>query len=120
MTERATTARDALATIRAHAEDLMAARTQPYDAGWAMWSAALCGVERSTDGEHCHALWLLWGGLTDWVEIKPEDIGAAERAMRRAAHDWLTVADDESRWRSFFEHWLYDELGYARRPDDPE
>jgi hypothetical protein len=34
--------------------------------------------------------------------------------MRRAACEWLMVADDEARWRAYFDRWLYDEMGYAR------
>jgi hypothetical protein len=36
--------------------------------------------------------------------------------MRRAATEWLAVADDEARWRSFFDHWLYAEIGYELPP----
>lgn len=39
--------------------------------------------------------------------------------MRRAASEWLAVANDEPRCRAFFEHWLYDELGDERPPARP-
>jgi hypothetical protein len=39
------------------------------------------------DPEHCKALWLLWGALTAWVEMKPEESAEAEQSMRIAAAD---------------------------------
>ena len=67
------------------------------------------------NGSHCYALWLLWGSLTDWVENKPDETALAEAKMRRAAAEWLEVADDGLRWRRFFDRWLYDEMGYERK-----
>jgi hypothetical protein len=46
----------------------------------------------------CHGLWLMWGSLTDWVENRPSETPEAEEAMRRAASEWLTLADDQSAW----------------------
>jgi len=64
--------------------------------------------------DHLHALWLLWGSLTDWVQSKPHETPEAEAAMRRAAREWLEVSRDKLRWRRYFDRWLYDEMGYAR------
>jgi hypothetical protein len=86
-----------------------------------MWEAAFDGSfceSVAPDPEHCKALWLLWGALTDWVEMKPEEIVEAEQTMRRAASEWLEVADEEPRWRDYFEHWLYTEMGYSRPEED--
>ena len=104
--------RDALAALRQRARDIVAGRAKPYTAGRAMRSEALAADDETGQ---CHALWLLWGALTDWVENKPAEIDEAEAAMRRAATEWLEVADDELRWRPYFDRWLYDECGYTRR-----
>lgn len=107
-------ASDALDRIRAWSEDLVSGRVTPYDAGSEMWGLAMGSVGPGTDGEHCHALWLVWGALTDWVEVKPDEEVAAQAAMRRAAAEWLDAREDETAWRAYFDRWLYEELGYER------
>ena len=115
------TAKEALNTVRRCSEDLVADRVKPYDAGREMWGEAMGGaIEDGIDGEHCQALWLLWGALIDWVAAKPDETTQAERAMRRAAGEWLEVRLDPRLWRPFFERWLYEELGYERpSPSSP-
>lgn len=106
--------RAALGEARQHASALVDGLVQPYEAGRAIWAAGLGGTGSCRDGSHCSALWLLWGSLTDWVENKPAEAAEAEVTMRRAAAEWLEVADNEIRWRQYFERWLYDEMGYER------
>lgn len=62
-----------------------------------------------------HPLWLLWGGLTDWPEIRPDEASEAAAAMRRAASEFfaLDVGDDPA-VRAYFDRWLYEELHYGR------
>lgn len=55
-------------------------------------------------------MWLLWGALTDWVEVKPDEESGANGAMRRAAREWLELPRDSGSTREFFDRWL-DELG---------
>jgi hypothetical protein len=65
--------------------------------------------------DQLHALWLIWGSLTDWVENRPAEAAKAEAEMRRAAAEWLAVPDDdEALWRPFFDRWVYEEIGYTR------
>jgi hypothetical protein len=112
---------DALNAARKHAVALIEGREEPYAAAKAIWEAgfdgSFCEVE-APDPEHCKALWLLWGSLSDWVEMKPDESPKAEEKMRRAAAEWLEVADDEPKWRPYFDRWLYTELGYERPADD--
>lgn len=105
----------ALTALRQHARDIVDGRAEPYAAGREMWGEAMSASGQGRDGSHCYVVWLLWGALTDWAECKPAETVQAEAAMRRAAAEWLEVADDESRWRPFFDRWLYDEMGYERK-----
>jgi hypothetical protein len=110
-------AHDALSVVRERAIALANGREEPYAAGREIWGAAFDGTfckAVAPDPEHCKALWLLWGALTDWIALKPDESAEAERTMRRAATEWLEVADDESKWRAYFEHWLYAEMEYDR------
>ena len=100
--------------IRTYAEELVAGRRPAYDVGWNIWETAFASVDESTDGQHCHGLWLVWGPSTDWVENRPDERTQAEAAMRRAAAEWLEVAADEQRWRTWLDRWIYDEMGYER------
>jgi len=108
--------------VRKHAVALVEGREGPYAAAKEMGSAGFDGSfceEKAPDPEHCKALWLLWGALTDWIELKPEQSVEAEDSMRRAAAEWLEVADEEPRWRDYFQHWLYAEMGYTPPEEAP-
>jgi hypothetical protein len=106
----------ALPGLRTLADDLVAGRGAPYEVGTALHRTAMGGVGPvGLECAQCHRLWLLWGGLTDWVETRPAERQAAEEAMRRAAREWLEVVDDESAWRPYFDRWLDTELNSARR-----
>ena len=84
----------------------------PYRAGWRIWGTAM--AHASAAGEIMYPMWLLWGALTDWVELKPAEMAKAEAAMRRAAQEWLTLPDDVEMQRAYFDRWLYEEVGYER------
>jgi hypothetical protein len=83
----------------------------PYRAGLDIWSTAM-GHAGST--EWMWPTWLLWGALTDWVEVRPEEKDQAEHAMRRAAREWLSLPAHAEPRRAYFDRWLYDEIGYDR------
>ena len=84
----------------------------PYRAGSRIWSTAM----RNADASHevMWPMWLLWGALTDWIEVKPEETAQAEAAMRRAAQEWLATPDEVEAQRAYFERWLYEEMGIER------
>ena len=78
--------------------------------------SALCPLEDWIYGP----LWQLWGALTDWVEVKPEQTEQAEAKMREAAHAFLPIADDDEALRLYFDQWLYaEEGGFYARPEPP-
>ncbi len=67
-----------------------------------------------------HPLWLIWGALTDWVELRPEGSAQAEATMVRAAEEWLSLPSTESDARTaYLDRWVYDELGYERKTTEP-
>jgi hypothetical protein len=105
----------ALTTIRMRAEELVGGSASPYERGRDIHSAAMSAASgESPEAEHCWALWLLWGALTDWVELKPDERLMAEDTMRRAAKEWLELPDGEPAWRRYFDHWLYTEMEMER------
>ena len=79
-----------------------------FDSGWRIWGEAFNHVDKSPD--ILWPMWLLWGALTDWVEVKPDEVDQANAAMRRAAREWLRLPRDSDSIRQFFDRWL-DELG---------
>jgi hypothetical protein len=72
-------------------------------------------MSAATGSDTCHALWLIWGALTDWVENRPTERAAAEEKMSAAAREWLTVEGDEALTEAYCQRWVYDEMGYERR-----
>lgn len=84
----------------------------PYRAGRRIWATAM--RHASAADEIMWPLWLLWGALTDWVEVNPNEAAQAEAAMRRAAQEWLSLPDDAGARRAYFDRWLYEEMGYGR------
>lgn len=71
----------------------------------------------SSNSETMHPFWLIWGALTDWVEIRPSDESEAEEAMLRASREWLNLnPSDEAGRNAYLDRWVYDELGYERKP----
>jgi hypothetical protein len=79
-----------------------------YIIGWNVWEKAFSLTPQSPD--LMWPLWLMWGAYTDWVEVKPEEKAEAEIAMRRAASEWLGLAQDAQSRKAYFDRWLK-ELG---------
>ena len=71
-------------------------------------------VGQSEEASALWALWALWGGLTDWVEVKPQETAEAENAMVEAAKQWLALSEDQAAREQYYEHWLYEVVGYER------
>lgn len=95
---------------------ILSGEKPPYRAGRRIWATAM--QHASSSDEIMWPLWLLWGALTDWVEVKPDETEQAESAMRRAAQEWLSLPDNVEAQRTYFDRWLYEEMGYDR-PEQP-
>ena len=104
---------DSRADVLALLRRIAAGNNQPYDLGRRIWQLSMVKVDPAGDWVY-HPLWLLWGALTDWVEVKPAETAQAEDAMVEAAKGFLRVAGQETLERAFFDHWLYERLGYER------
>jgi hypothetical protein len=100
--------------------DVARSEDYTYDRASEVWSQSF----RAVGGEDWiyHPLWLLWGALTDWVEVTPEETDEAEATMREAARAFLPIADDDAALRLYFDRWLYEERGglYARPAPPPK
>jgi hypothetical protein len=101
--------------IETFMRDMVDGRSKPYEAGRAIWAEAM--REISAQPDIMHPMWLIWGALTDRVEVRPLEEHAAEESMMRAAREWLAIspANEDAR-RVYFDRWIYDELGYERKP----
>lgn len=89
---------------------------EPYESGYRIWETAFRLAEKSPD-----ILWpmmLLWNALTSlFGELKQEEKANREAAMVQAAHEWLNLDADTASRETYFNHWLYDELGYSKPSD---
>ncbi|WP_143536963.1 hypothetical protein [Rubricoccus marinus] len=94
---------------------IVAGEVDPYDAGWRIWGQAFGHAAEYPD--IMWPTWLIWGALTDRVEVRPEETEQAYEAIRRAAREWLLLPDDPSAQEAYFQRWVYEELGYER-PED--
>lgn len=89
----------------------------PSELGIQIWSLTLTHDEALQ--EVSRPLSLLWGGLTDpvdWPGQEPSAVEAAETEIKRAAEEWLDVADDREARDRYLDRWLYEELEYERQP----
>ncbi len=83
-----------------------------YAAGLRLWEVSGLAVDA---GELAGNLCALWGALTDWTELKPDEADQAEAAMRRAAREWLALDQmDSGAIQRYFDRWLHDICGYER------
>ena len=68
-----------------------------------------------TIGDFAGSMYVLWGELTDWVELKPDEQGRAETEMVRAAREWLALDRRDSKGVArYFDYWLHDVCGHER------
>lgn len=85
----------------------------PYEAGLDFMGGLVDHMEAE---EPAGSLYLIWGALTDWVALRPDEEQLAMSEMLRAAREWLTLdCDDRDAVDRYFDHWLYDVCGYKRR-----
>lgn len=96
---------------RRHAEQLLHTE-DPYDIALQFMGDSL---DVFTIGEFAGSMYNLWGALTDWVELKPDEQDRAEAEMVRAAREWLALNPrDSNAVGRYFDYWLHDVCGYER------
>jgi hypothetical protein len=64
---------------------------------------------------HAGALYCIWGGLSDSIELGPKPRDVTENRIRRMAREWLDVRSESSDVSGFVDHWYFEECGYQRR-----
>jgi hypothetical protein len=104
--------------VSAKARSIVDGSGSPYDVGIQLWSQGMTGNRDNDLRDVAWPLWLIWGSLTDWIDgPKGEEPGAvddASAAMKRAAEEWLVVAQDRNARDQYFDRWVYEECGYER------
>ncbi|MET9881339.1 hypothetical protein ABZZ36_43240 [Actinacidiphila glaucinigra] len=62
--------------------------------------------------DHAGGVYVVWGALTDWIELKPQEEALAKRHMVAAAREWLALdPHDDDAVRRYLTHW-HDIVGY--------
>ncbi|MEO3772778.1 hypothetical protein [Micromonospora sp. B9E7] len=94
--------------VTALARDLVAT-DEPYEVGLEIHGVS---AHASMEVEPAGLVYLIWGELTDWVELKPDENEQAAAEMFRAAREWLSLdlADREGVAR-YLNYWVYDVCG---------
>ncbi|MEU1622340.1 hypothetical protein ABZ479_34220 [Streptomyces sp. NPDC005722] len=101
--------------VRAQATAMLDGVASPYELALEIWGRAM-GEWPGADGdEACFSLHLMWGALTDWVELRPTETDQAEAHMITAAREWLTIEGDRQAEAEYFDRWVHDILGYERQ-----
>ena len=93
---------------------LATAESPSYPLALELWKLSMKRVPEFADDWIYHPSWLLWGALTDWVEVKPQERTEAEAAMVEAAKEFLAASGDPAAEQEYFDRWLYDRCGYPR------
>jgi hypothetical protein len=90
---------DYVASVSTQARQLVAGVDRPYEVGLRIWTIGMEGTRDEATRGAAWPIWLTWGSLTDRVDgLRGRERGAEEAApfeMRRAASEWLAVADDQ-------------------------
>ncbi|MFJ7949822.1 hypothetical protein ACIQ6K_40585 [Streptomyces sp. NPDC096354] len=101
--------------VRTQAAAMLDGDASPYDLALEIWRLAM-GEWPGLDGDESRiSLHLIWGALTDWVELRPTETDQAEAHMATAAREWLTIEGDQQAEAEYFDRWVHDILGYERR-----
>ena len=107
---------EGLREITEEMRKITAGLTKTHDSGNRIWETAFHLAKESPD-----LMWpmmLLWNALTSlFDELIHEEKAKREAAMVQAAHEWLTLDTDTLSRETYFNHWLYEELGYDKTSD---
>jgi hypothetical protein len=98
-----------LVTVTALVKQVLTA-PDPYEVGYELW-----GCSARAEGHLAVNMQLIWGALTDRVELKPEEGRQARDEMRRAAQEWLALDPaDRAAVERYLDYWVHDVCGYSR------
>ena len=95
---------DGLRRIEDELRAITSEEASPYDAARRAWEIAFGLAPESPD--LMWPLWLIWGTLIDWVEVRPDEVTKAEAAILRAASEWLALPQEVEARGAYFERWL--------------
>ncbi|MFE2302624.1 hypothetical protein ACFXAW_31065 [Streptomyces sp. NPDC059445] len=102
------------AAVRAHVATMLNGDDSPYESAWEIWGLAGRTWPGDDGDEACYSLQLIWGALTDWVELRPAEAAQAESHMITAAREWVSIEGDREAEARYFDRWVHDILGYKR------
>lgn len=102
------------AAVRARAAAMLDSDTSPYEHALEILGLASGGAPVGNGDEALYSLALIWGELTDRVELRPEETDQAETHMVTAVREWPTVEGDRVAEAQYLDRWLHDILGYER------
>ncbi|MFI9283896.1 hypothetical protein [Streptomyces werraensis] len=103
------------AAVRACAKVILGNDTSPYEPALEILGFASGGHPVDDGDEADTGLVSVFGELTDWAELRPEEADQAEALMVTAAREWLAVESDQGAEARYFNRWQYDILGCERR-----
>ncbi|MFF2997236.1 hypothetical protein ACFVTC_22150 [Streptomyces sp. NPDC057950] len=108
------------AAVRACAEVILRDDASPYEPALEIMGLASGGHPVNDGDDADTGLVSIFGELTDWAELRPEETGQAEAQMVTAAREWRAVEGDQEAETRYFDRWLYDILGFERRSTHSE
>ncbi|MFJ1656277.1 hypothetical protein ACIOC2_33875 [Streptomyces sp. NPDC088337] len=108
------------AAVRARATYMLTGGTPPYEPALEILGLASGGLPIDDGDEAGNWLALIWGELTDRVELRPAETDQVEAHMITAAREWLAIEGDQEAEAHYFDRWLHDILGFERRPASPQ
>jgi hypothetical protein len=112
---------DAMSELRSLCRSAIDGDVPPYEAAHAMWALGMANVPtgdpvEGVGDEVAWAHWLIWGALTDWIELRPEETAEVDLLILEIARGWLDVEADPVARSTYLDHVVHDTLGY-QRPD---
>ncbi|GLZ78386.1 hypothetical protein Afil01_31930 [Actinorhabdospora filicis] len=103
-----------LADVSGLARRLLAAE-DPYEVALEIMGTSAMVMRVDPAG----SVYRIWGVLTDWIELKPDERERAEAEMARAAREWLALdLADRGAVGTYLDYWEYDVCGYERSQPD--
>ncbi|MFF3929258.1 hypothetical protein [Streptomyces hirsutus] len=107
------------AAVSARATAMLDSNASPYDLALEILGLVSGGLPVDDGDEGLYSLALIWGELTDRIELRPAATDQVERCMVTAVREWLTAEGDREAEARYLDRWLYDVLGYER-PASPQ